>query len=244
MISLQNIFSRHAGRTLLASAAALAIAGTASAADVYAVHGINGLDLGAVAELPVDIAINGSCDLTGVEFGDVAGALTVDPGLYEVEVFLDDVEDCDEESLAITGEFDVAVAETAIIVAHLDANGTPKLSKFTAAFSTVPDNRFRFSVAHAAAAPGVTVTLANKDRKNQKATTEEIRNGQQSFAGELRNGTYRATVRAAGSGAKVATLKNLDLADANIVFVAVGALPTATFNIIPVAVDAGIVVPE
>jgi uncharacterized protein with FMN-binding domain len=213
----------------------LLLAGGAQAADVYVVHGINGTDLGLAEALTVDIEVDGSCDLAEVEFEDVAGAVPIETGPVELAVYLSDGE-CGG-TLAITGMIDLAVGETAVVVAHLDANGTPRLSKFTVDTGTIADGRFRASVAHAAAAPGVTVKLQNQDKKKQKATTEAIRNGQQSFPVDLKEGTYKAKV-AAESGGAIATLKDLPLAG-NLLFVAVGSLSGETLTVIPVAIGSG-----
>ncbi|MGH0036649.1 MAG: DUF4397 domain-containing protein [Myxococcota bacterium] len=222
--------------TLASFTLSFALAGAAGAADVYVVHGIDGTDLGLDQALAVDIEVDGSCDLSAVEFGDVAGAVAIETGEVEIDVYLSDGT-CGSTQ-AISGTFDLAIGETAILVAHLDQNGTPTLSKFTADTTALAEGRFRISVAHAAAAPGVIVKLQNQDKKKQRATTEAIRNGQQSFAAVLKEGTYKAKISAAAGGANVATLKDVPLAG-NLVFVAVGSLAGDTLDVIPVEIGAG-----
>ena len=83
---------RFASVLVLAGAAVLAacdddeMTGPDPQASVYVVHGINGTDIGAGEALPVDVSVSGAgCVLEGVEFRDVEGPLTLDPGTYDVE---------------------------------------------------------------------------------------------------------------------------------------------------------------
>ena len=102
----------------------------ADAAEVYVVHGIPGADLNLDPTLPVDISVDGGCLLTNVTFGGIAGPVSVATGKHEIEVRVTDGS-C-TGTLAVTGRVDLALGETAIIIAHLDQNGAPKLTKFTA----------------------------------------------------------------------------------------------------------------
>ncbi len=70
--------------TLLAGAFSF-IPTFASAATITVVHGINGLDLGLARELPVDIAVNGSCALSRVTFG-ASTRVELPQGTYTVTV--------------------------------------------------------------------------------------------------------------------------------------------------------------
>jgi hypothetical protein len=215
---------------IAAAGAAIGFAGTASAADVFVVHAIPGQDLGQPEALPVDIAVDGECALPGVEYQDSTGPIPFETGAEEVEVFLADAEACDG-ALAISGEFDFAVGELAVIVAHLDQSGTPKLSKFTINGSELDEGLFRATIVHAAAAPVVNVKLTSQKKSSRNASTDALRNGDLAFPIELKEGTYKARINANQSGGKVVTLKDLDLAG-NLVLIAAGSLANETFTVL------------
>jgi len=58
---------------------------TASAANVNVIHGIDGRDLGLSRELPVDIAVNGTCALKGVTYTQSA-LVELSPASYKITV--------------------------------------------------------------------------------------------------------------------------------------------------------------
>lgn len=117
-------------RTALAAALALASAQLA-AADVVVVHGINGLDLGlADAALPVDISISDQC-LQDLSFGDIDSSVELDAGIYVAQVHLADATEPCAGTLVATTSVDVSLDENLTIIAHLSAEGTPKIAKFS-----------------------------------------------------------------------------------------------------------------
>jgi hypothetical protein len=170
----------------------VAAASPADAADTFVVHGIDGRDLGLEPGLPVDIALNGACTFEGVAFEDVLGPADLEPGTYEVEVSLADAGSPCGGALAISGRIDVSVAETALVVAHLDQNGAPVLSKFTTNAAPLDPDEARLTVYHTAAAPGVDVRL--NDDSGPVAVIKGLINGEASFPAEVPGGTYTALV--------------------------------------------------
>ena len=71
------------GCAVVASFGAAAL--PAQAARVNVVHGIDGRDLGATRDLPVDIAVNGACSLKGVQFTQQA-VVQLGAGSYRITV--------------------------------------------------------------------------------------------------------------------------------------------------------------
>ncbi|MGF1612748.1 MAG: DUF4397 domain-containing protein [Gammaproteobacteria bacterium] len=174
------------------------LASNASAADVYVVHGINGSDLGADASLPVDVKVNDLCVLSGVTFKDTAGPFDLPTGPNQIDVLLSDsVGNC-EGTLAISKSFSFALTENATLIAHLDGNGTPALSKFTNQVQPLGAHDARVTVVHTAFAPPVTVTVSPSEADGQGVTLEALRNGDQSFARDVPVGTYNVEVFPAG----------------------------------------------
>lgn len=97
---------------------------------VNVVHGIDGRELGAARELPVDIAINGGCALKRVAFSQSA-IIDADAGeTYKVTVHPADGK-CSatpviSESLTIPNDGTTALS----VVASLSAKGAPQLAVF------------------------------------------------------------------------------------------------------------------
>ena len=162
--------------------------------DVFVVHGINGQDLGLAQELPVDISISGSCALTAVQFGNIQGPLTVDPGQYIIEVRLSDG-NC-TGTLAITATFDIAIGENTSVVAHLTEQGTPKLTKFVNDVRPTDNSNARVVVRHGAAAPPVDVNIESES--SNRVVLRNLVNSEQG-AVELPAGTLNATIFLSGS---------------------------------------------
>jgi hypothetical protein len=110
----------------------------ANAAMVTVVHGINGVDLGLAANLPVDIAVNGSCAIKGLTFTQLT-RVQLGAGSYAITVH--------PASGSCTGapviRQTVAVSASARrigIVANLSDAGSPQLAVFS------NDNEFSRSV--------------------------------------------------------------------------------------------------
>jgi hypothetical protein len=120
------------GKRVLLSLAAFAAVGTsqAHAATVTIIHGINGLDLNTARELPVDIAVNGSCALKGVKFTE-STAVELGKGTYSITVHPADgkcgVAPVITQSLMIDDSNSFASLSA---VASLSATGAPQLLAF------------------------------------------------------------------------------------------------------------------
>ena len=118
-------------------------------ATVYVVHGINGADLGASESLPVDIAVNGSCVLEGVEFRDVEGPLSLEEGSYDLAVYLAGDSPCAGDPAIEASDVELDDDDNVSITAHLNASGEPTLTPFTNDVSAKP-GKTRISARHAA----------------------------------------------------------------------------------------------
>ncbi len=169
-------------------------------ATVYVIHGINGADLGADSALPVDVSVNGACVLTGFEFKDIAGPLTLPAGEYDIQVRLAADDPCTGPLAIDVMGLPLNAGENTTIIAHLDAAGAPTASKFNNDVSAPSANRNgRLAVHHTAAAPSVDVTLEyGKSDLQLIATIEDLANGEQAGPFELRGGMYVATIFPAG----------------------------------------------
>lgn len=220
-------------------AAILVAAATASASPAYVVHGIPGIDLGADPALPVDIKLNGDCALEGVEFGDVAGPIDLPAGVKRIGVSLADASDPCGGPLAVTARVDISIAETAILIAHLDQNGAPTLSRFTADASPTDPHDGRLAVAHTAKAPAVDLSISRVGRDHPVATIEGLKPGQASFGAELPARMYDIAVSAAGEEDPLAVIPFTVENEISYVIFAVGSLDNATFTVIPVDIDTG-----
>lgn len=214
----------------------------ATAADVFAVHGVPGDDLGLDPALPVDIAVNGECVVPGLPFGEVAGPLALDPGLYTVEIFLADdaSEDC-AGPLAITDTFSLGITDTAAVVAHLDVNRDATVTKFTISDQPVGDGDARVSVYHTAAAPAVDVRLKDAHTGKRVGAITDLTNGGQSFPAEVQAGQYEVLVSPSPARQvrflpPVAEIPVTFMAGDVYAVFAVGSLEASTFQVIPVVI--------
>jgi hypothetical protein len=99
-------------------------------ATIYVVHGIDGRDLGAARELPVDVSVNGACLLKGFTFKGIAGPLSLPPGDYAIAVGLANAATPCGNAAVIAATVPFAAGERASVVAHLANGGAPTASKF------------------------------------------------------------------------------------------------------------------
>jgi hypothetical protein len=185
------------------------MADDALAADLFVVHGINGEDLGQDEALPVDIRIDvppadvGPEDvcLAGVGFGDTEGPETFsDAGLYGVEIHLPDGPAECEGTLLVANLLSVSLDETAIILAQLDAQGAPLVSKYTVNASELSGDDGRISGIHAAVFPAVNIEILDRDAGNEVVETFfNVQNGDQTFPLDLVEGRYQIRVLDAGT---------------------------------------------
>jgi len=116
------------------------------AAEAFIVHAINGEDLGADEEFPVDILIDlppagvGPEDIciTDVEFTDDIGPQTLEAGLYTVELH-EAGADC-EGLLVVANVLSISSVGAVLIVAQTDAQGAPLVKGYTLNFTPLADN--------------------------------------------------------------------------------------------------------
>jgi hypothetical protein len=226
--------TRRVSRALFALAILAAFGAPAGAASVYVVHGIPGQDLGLPAELPVDISVDGSCALDAVEFGAVLGPVELPTGTHDIEIRVSDgVDGTCTGLLAVTGSIDLAVAESAAVVAHLDQNGAARITRFT---NKVRDGAgsSRLAVIHAAAAPAVDVKAAGA---GAKLRLRDVANGDQSFAADVPAGTYAVKIAAADGGGTVFGPADVTLEkDVAYTAFAVGSVDNETFSVLLLAI--------
>ncbi len=122
-------------RLFLAAVLAAVASGPASAATLYVGHGIDGRDLGAAKELPVDVClVTGGVPaplFEGVPFGAFAKIdADLPAGRYDVEVRLVGASAC-AGPVAIAASVFLGFGENATAFAHLNEQGAPTLTKFT-----------------------------------------------------------------------------------------------------------------
>jgi hypothetical protein len=173
----------HRVSTLIA-AGALAVgplvAGDTMAADLFAVHGINGEDLGLDEDFPVDVNVvfpdsSELCALTDLLFGDTEGPVTVeDAGLYTIEIYAAENGDC-TGTLLVSDQVSISAVDTALILAQLDASNSPVIRKYNLNATELGDAEGRISVIHAAVAPAVDIEIVDE------TTFLTVQNGQQTF---------------------------------------------------------------
>lgn len=171
--------------TILASPAAGFAQSDPLAANVYVGHAINGTDLGLglPEELPVDITVNGTCFLQGVEFRTFAGPVELAAGTYDIEVRVDDGSDCNGP-LAILASINLSGAENATILAFLNEGGSPTLSKFTNDVRASNGDDARLTVRHTAAIQPVIVQLSKDGRRGWRRWSVPVANWRLDNPGE------------------------------------------------------------
>lgn len=172
---------------------ALAVPAAAQNAYVYAAHGIPG-DNG----FPVDIAVNGTCAITGFTFGSVAGPLSLPAGTYNVGIFAANTVTPCSGTPALSAAPMLEAAKTYALAAHLTAGGSPTLSGFVLDVSKTAPGKGRFILHHTAAAPEVDVTV-NRGEGNGNAPTVNVpgfANGDR-VAAESRPGDWKASLSVA-----------------------------------------------
>jgi hypothetical protein len=232
-----NPTTRRARTFLLGSVAALTLAAAPGfAGDLYVAHGIPGSDLGLPNPLPVDIGLDGGCTaLQGVEFGQSAFAATLDAGVYEAQVYLVDGAPCGG-TLAVAADIDIPVAGSVIAIAHLDQNGVPTLSTYTANPGDIAAGLAKLQVAHTAAAPAVDVKLKGSG-KGAKAKIDDLAPGAQSFAAQLPATSYDVQIKPATGGKPVFELDDVPFtADAYTSVFAVGSPASGSFTLVTVEI--------
>jgi hypothetical protein len=181
------------GACLMFNAIASHPAWAQGTASVYVVHGIPGHDVSSSLDpaLPVDVQVNGSiCLLQGLKFGDIAGPFTIPAGSYNFTIALaSTVAPCYNNShnnaLLTANGVPFASGENASVVAYLNAEGTPGVTKFDNDLSNpIANGNSRVIVQHAANAPAVDIHVARYTFYSplKPATIPNLSNGQQTQA--------------------------------------------------------------
>ncbi len=170
------------------------VAPTPVNASVYVLHGINGTDLGAAAELPVDISVNGTCTLQGFEFKEIAGPLSLPAGTYAISVSLANTATPCSNQAVISADVPVTEGLNATIVAHLAVGGTPTASVFVNDFDASSPQVF---ARHAADFSGVDVAV-NVGTASE-VSFSNLLNSAQAGGGLGATGTYRVTIAPTGT---------------------------------------------
>jgi hypothetical protein len=138
----------------------------------YVIHGIDGDDFNLDPALPVDVWVSGlGCALTGFEFGDRVGPLSLPAGDYDISIFLADAANpCAGAEVIDLDGVTLPDGANATIVAHRTADGTTgtgdlldlgiTASLFGNDFSATDRGKARVVAQHAAFAPTVDVVVS------------------------------------------------------------------------------------
>ena len=138
----------------------------------YVIHGIDGDDFNLDPALPVDVWVSGlGCALTGFEFGNRVGPLSVPAGDYDISIFLaDDANPCAGAEVIDLDGVTLPDGANATIIAHRTADGTTgtgdllglgiTASLFGNDFSATDRGKARIVAQHAAFAPSVDVVVS------------------------------------------------------------------------------------
>lgn len=146
-----------AASTVMAGAAAPAMA---QPGRVVIVHGVPGGAVGAAADLPVDVSVNGACALPNFRYKQIVGPLALPAGTLSVAVHpANPSRPCGLPAIIGPANITINPNEDAAIIAHLTATGAPTASKYTVDLSPTVNNKARVHVFHTAAAPAVDVYL-------------------------------------------------------------------------------------
>jgi len=171
----------------------------AIAAKLNVVHGIDGRDLALGQSLPVDIAVNGTCSLTGVTFKQSA-LVELSPATYTITVHLSD--GACSQAPVITKAVTVEEGSNSFsAVASLSSTGTPQLVVFNNSRELFLPSAV--TVRHLAKAGPVFVKFSS--RELARSQTKRIRNGKSSSLLVLTDKLqYTANIQASASGGAIA----------------------------------------
>lgn len=164
----------------------LATTGFASAANtasVSVVHGIPGL--------VVDVYLNGALTIPNFQPGTVVGPVNLAAGNYAVVIV---PAGGNPANPALSANLTLSAGVSYSAVAHLDANGAPKLSAFVN--NTTPTSGSRLTIRHTAAAPAVDAVVS--PGKPGQTSYGPLSNGQEATL-ELGTGPLSAGLAPAGT---------------------------------------------
>jgi hypothetical protein len=231
--------NRFTSAALAALALVIGIHGRVEAqsqpARVVVVHGIPGGAVGAAADLPVDVSVNGACALPGFRYKQVVGPLALPAGTISVAIHpANPSRPCGLPAIIGPADITLNANEDAAIIAHLSAAGTPTASKYTVDVSKTLENKARVHVFHTAAAPAVDVHLGPQFNvlNGTAFLVRSFMNNEQAVA-PLPVGAWSLTVALAGSSSPVIGPATVNIgANASYLFFVVGAPGSNTLDVI------------
>lgn len=196
-----------------------------------AVHGIDGRDLGAKKNFPVDIAVSGvGCAITNFKFGEITDYIALPSGTYTIEISLSD--GACGNSPVLSPQVKIRDGRYLTAVAHLDENGGPTASAFQDDQSAARSKNGRVTIRHTAAAPTVDVTYGVNKQRDKAYTFSGISNGQGGSATFFAK-NYKATIYPyLGSDAVAGPVSAPITAGTNLFVYAVGSLANGTFTLL------------
>lgn len=207
--------------------------GDDDAATVYVVHGINGTDLGPdiPESLPVDVAVDGTCVLEDFTFRSIEGPLSLEPGEYDLAVYLADGDACSGDLAVSAEDVPLAAGDNVSVTAHLNTDGEPTLTPFVNDVSARP-GKTRVSARHAANFGAVDVVV-----DGAKPYTG-LENGQQ-FGAFLRPGHHTVALTPTGENARVFELTTAFRPFVLYAAYAVGTPDNDTFEVLLQTIEVG-----
>jgi hypothetical protein len=189
---------------------------------VTVVHGVPGLT--------VDVYVNGAKTLSSFAPGTITDALELPEGNYDVVIV---PVGGDPASPAISGSAFLPAGANVSLVAHLDADGSPKLGVFVNNVADIAPGKSRLVIRHTAAAPAVDASLyRGAEASKYLATLQGLANGGETGL-DARPGRYSATLAPAGTKDAVFGPASLVLKPKTSTIVyAVGSLADGSFTLL------------
>ena len=195
--------------------------GTATA---YVVHGIPGL--------VVDVYVNGRLFVEDFAPGTIAGPLTGPAGTADVAIV---AANGNPNNPALAATLTVQAGQNLTAVAHLDANGAPKLSVFENDVS--PTSSARVVIRHTAAAPAVDLLLFPGTPSEQRFGP--LSNGQEAQL-EVPAGSYTGAIVPTGTSNAVLGPSSFNFRAGKVYFVyVIGSLANGTAGPLLQVVEVG-----
>lgn len=161
--------------------------------------------LHAVPDTPVDVYANGKELLTDFEPGTLTDPQQLPAGSYDLKVVAPG-DGADGDAVIEAKDVQVPAGANITVVAHLDADGSPKLTPYVNDVSRVEAGMARLTVRHTAAAPEVDVRAAEKPVFEGLANPDEAK-------GEVEAGIVPADVTLAGTDKIAIGPADLELAE-------------------------------
>ncbi|MGE0141955.1 MAG: DUF4397 domain-containing protein [Planctomycetota bacterium] len=192
---------------------------TVLTARVSVIHGVPGLPS------PVDV-FAGTSRLFSFDFGELRGPLVLNPGTYPLSVQLGG-----NPILSLSAT--VAAGDNVTVIAHLDAQGTPRLSAYANDVSPA-NGGARLTARHLAAAPPVDIGI---DTRSQRVLTlSGVVNGQSATA-PVGAGLYSAMIFDTTSSLSLGPIPLKTGVGVHLLVHAVGDLGAGTFRAVVQTID-------